>query len=359
MEIKNAQKIKYSIKTKIIIGSGFGKFTLLKNKTILYFEEKKLFILNKNTFKKELCIEFEEYIKDIKPLKNNNIIIKMIDKLKIIEINDKYKGYNIIKEINNLVDLSIENLKYNKYIFSIIYDNKVDLYAYEKAKYYLDKNIQIDTYIQRIFDIKNNKIIIISKTYKINIFYINLYNLENCKKEKMITVNLTNYNRLNQISFNCVSGLEIGNNIIVSIASFLFLIEKNSFEIVQKILYQVEESSLYKKRRYSCTLNRINHIFTSFQIYKIIFMKNINLILGICYYKLIFFEMKNKEIKIIGEENIEKIKMNCILEIYEFNNTRIEFVVSQHDFSKNNNSITIYKLIFSNLLKLSPSFKNN
>ena len=339
-----------SLRAIIKIGNNFSDLALLKDKIILYTEGEKLNILNKYTFKKEFYIDFKQNITKIKLLKNNNIIIQMKDKLTIIELKGNNKTYNIIQEINGLSDITfMQSLLYNKYSFSIIYDKKVDLYTYKNCKYLLDKNILLDTCVRRILDVKNNKLIIISREYKKNIFYLYLYDIENCKKEKVIIVDLTNYERLNQTNFNCVSGLEIGNNLIVSIASFLYLIDMNYFEIVQKILYQLEESQLHKKWRVSCTLNRTRALFRSFQINRFVYKKNFNLFLGLCHNKLYFLKIENKEMKIIGQENLEKINDNfgIILEIYKYNNNEIEFISYKYDFFQKSYSLIIYELILN------------
>ena len=227
----------------------------------------KILILNQYTYKTEITIEeYKLHFSKIVQLKNDYLVVIFQEKINIYTISNT--NYKLINEIN--LELFDENditkaiYQNDLILFSISKFNKLYFFSFKDNIYQLNFNFEFNE-IMDFWEVSSNLIIILSFLEKL--FFITLFNIKEKKKEKELKIDLLEYTNI--ILSKKGSIVKIKDKLIVIISIFIYLIDMNKFEIMNKLRYLKP----FKPR--GASANRFYRIYLDKHINTLILYQNI------------------------------------------------------------------------------------
>ena len=265
----------------------------LKEKFLINFNNNNNLYLFNNDFEEEFHINLHDEFFDFILLKNSNILTYGNDNIKIIKIKDNYNEVDIKYElIQSINEISNNILELNNGNIVICCENDLKVFSKNNNnEYEVINSFYFVKTISKFFEMKKNVIAFI-KPKEISVYdldnkitkdIIEPYKDNNDVDEEMVFTHEDNENNFCVINNN--------NHTIIGGNKNIYLIDNNSYEIIQVIEKQYLNYSL-------CKLT-----------------ENIALaVYGKGYLKLIFFDIN----EITNTQNI-KIDLNVIYHINKFN----------------------------------------
>lgn len=258
----------------------------------------KILILNQYTYTTEIIIEEHKLnLFKIIQLKNDYLVSIFKERINIYIISKT--NYKLINEINlesfDEKDIIKSIYQNDSILFSISKLNKLFFFSFKDNIYQLNFNIEFNPIID-FLEFSSNSIIILS--FKEKVFFITLFIIKEKRKEKELTIDLSKCTKI--ILSKKDSIVKIKNKLIIIISIFIYLIDMNKFNIINKLQYLP-----LKRFRRGASRNRYIRIYSENYIKSLILLYK-NIILGIKG-NGIFIEIEiNDENQIIIKEKKNK-----------------------------------------------------
>ena len=206
-----------------------------------------------------------------------------------------------------------------------------------------DNEIKTYNIIRKIFKINNKKFIIASKEKTNKIYYIDFYNI-NFNKEKNIVIDLTIFKSIIRFLLDKIAFIIIPKYLIMSLSNFIYLIDINTFSILDKIIYYCKEDILKIPRVSRCSFYRYRKIMFNNQISSFIYIEKGNIIIDSnnCYY----FQISKNKINLIGKKistddpcEYKILKMNNFIIMPKCKITDEKIAIYELNYDKNDINI--------------------